>query len=81
MRYFSLVLVLALVNFAGCVDQPTPVANVASSPNKPSPQNLAIGDSVDGLNVAGLLQADGKESISLGELAGNTIILEFWATW
>lgn len=44
-------------------------------------ERLSIGDSVSGLRVSGLLQADGEASTSLDDLRGSIVVLEFWATW
>lgn len=86
MRYVYIALVMALSIFVGC-DQTNPVSMELETNNAPPPQaipaptDLGVGDSVAGLNVAKLLQANGKESVALSELAGKTIVLQFWATW
>lgn len=51
----------------------------ATKDGPPSP--LAVGDTVDNLQVPVVLQADGKDSLSLADLRGSIVVLEFWATW
>lgn len=57
----------------------------SSSSNEPAgidrAGDLSVGDPVPDVKIPQLLQAGGRESVTLEELRGSTIVLEFWATW
>ena len=87
MRSYQIILIVIVCFLPGCVDQSsTQISKESTSVDGQSagtlaPRKLVIGDAVAGLEIAALLQANGKESASLDELKGNTIVLQFWATW
>lgn len=72
-----------MVLIAGCRDDSTGQSATTLTPATPkvSSTQLSVGDTVAGLHVPQLLQADGIASISFDELRGSTVVLEFWATW
>lgn len=72
-KLVSLVILLALTLNLSCVEDSTNNAKPAVNPN--------VGETVPALEIPKLLQADGRESITLEELKGSTVVLEFWATW
>ena len=76
-------IILTLVFIAGCGDSATPRSvGIATSPSqKSATAELLVGDTVAGLRVPELLQANGTETISFDEIRGSTVVLEFWATW
>jgi uncharacterized protein (TIGR03435 family) len=76
-------ILVALLLFAGCRDAITSrTANETRSTSESKDASvLSVGDTVAGLNVPVLLQADDKHSISFDALHGSVVVLEFWATW
>lgn len=77
-----LVIVLACLAIAGCRNSTSTTVNGSSEAMlKESVRSYSIGDRVEGLRVPVLLQAEGKDRLSLNELRGSIVVLEFWATW
>ncbi|MEM8910770.1 MAG: TIGR03435 family protein [Planctomycetota bacterium] len=77
----KLAVILAAGIVAGCAEDAAPTTNEARSAAVVSREELSVGDPVGHLSVPLLLQADGLESVSLQQLRGSTVVLEFWATW
>ena len=51
---------------------------ISANAQRPSPK---IGDDAPALNLNIILQAKENSVVSLNDLKGNVVVLEFWATW
>lgn len=51
---------------------------ISANAQRPSPK---IGDDAPALNLNKILQANENSAVSLNDLKGNVVVLEFWATW
>lgn len=72
-QFVTLVVLLTLALNLSCVEDGTYSSDSAG--------NSAVGETVPDLEIPKLLQAGDRQSITLGELKGSTVVLEFWATW
>jgi uncharacterized protein (TIGR03435 family) len=52
--------------------------SISANAQRPSPK---IGDDAPALNLNKILEANENSAVSLNDLKGNVIVLEFWATW
>ena len=85
MTRLTLLLAASAAVVAGC--EPPPADGVPAAPpapaspmSAPSAGPLAVGEAVPDLPFADLPGA-GEPPISLHELRGETVVVEFWATW
>jgi uncharacterized protein (TIGR03435 family) len=51
---------------------------ISANAQRPSPK---IGDDAPALNLNKILEANENSAVSLNDLKGNVVVLEFWATW
>ena len=79
----ELTIIVALVLIAGCSDTTTPRSANDTSSTQENKQTTAfsVGDTVAGLYVPLLLQANGKDTVAIDDLRGSIVVVEFWATW
>jgi len=51
---------------------------ISVNAQRPSPK---LGDDAPALNLNKILEANENRTVSLNDLKGNVVVLEFWATW
>jgi uncharacterized protein (TIGR03435 family) len=51
---------------------------ISANAQRPAPK---IGDAAPALNLNKILEANENRAVSLKDLKGNVVVLEFWATW
>ncbi len=75
------VFAIVLAAWAGCRDSAQSTKDTTPTETGQRAGTYSVDDTVAGLHIPVLLQADGKESVAIDDLRGSTVVLEFWATW